>query len=85
MDDFTVLQMALLVVGLIAAAISAGMLAGLLGVGGGIVDDDHFHVIGVRPVPSRAWVLGCVFDQALGGWDNDRCTMWRAGSKVYKG
>ena len=29
--------MALLVVGLIAAAIAAGMLAGLLGVGGGIV------------------------------------------------
>lgn len=112
MADFTSVQMAFLAVGLIAAAISAGMLAGLLGVGGryragagtlldddphqvsgrnldahgrgDIVDDNHFHVIGLRPVPSRAWVLGCVFDQALVGWHNDRCTMWGACSKVYK-
>lgn len=37
MDDFTVLQMAFLVAGLVVAAIAAGVIAGLLGVGGGIV------------------------------------------------
>ncbi len=78
MADFTVLQMAFLVVGLIAAAIVTGMLAGLLGIGGAsfgsgalldhdrhaisgrnrdahgrgdVVDNNHFHVIVVRPVP----------------------------------
>ena len=37
MAEFTLLQMVFLVSGLVAAAIAAGMLVGLLGVGGSIV------------------------------------------------